>query len=392
VTTPPAPPLRAEVIEDPAALEGLARDWDALAVARARPLSAPAWLLAWWRAMAPPDARLRVLAVREGERLVGLAPYLTAREGRLVRYRPLGGESMGIRNTPLAERGMEIPVARAFAAAFARLAPRPDVIHLDQIDLASPWPLLLSRAWPGLFPPRRERVRTASAPTLHLEAPSYEEWLATKSSNFRQRLRRDARKLAERGAVTAMASTPEDLERALEDFQRLHGARWGVESPLAGEAGHRMMLEAGRALLPTQRFRVWTITAEGATITVQIFIAAGGEVTYWNGGWDPEWSALSPAMLGICAGVEDAFARGERRIDFGEGEHHYKTRLADRDEEIAWVRLMPRDLRYPRTVLLTAPPRARRIARAGIERLPAPLRARVERALGRVVRPPAEDE
>jgi CelD/BcsL family acetyltransferase involved in cellulose biosynthesis len=379
----PAPALQVRVIDDPTALEGLAGDWDALAVACARPLSAPAWLLAWWRAMAPPGALLRALAVHEGERLVGLAPFMAVHDGGLVAYRPLGGEDMGIRNTPLAEPGMEIPVARALAAALARSAPRPDVVHLDQVDVTSPWPLLLSRAWPGLFPPRRERLRTASAPTLHLEAPSYEEWLAAKSSNFRQRLRRDARKLAERGAVTAMVATPEELERALEDFQRLHGGRWGEESPLAGEAGHRMMLEAGRALLPEERFRVWTITAEGATITVQIFIAAGGEVTYWNGGWDPEWSSLSPAMLGICAGVEDAFARGERRIDFGEGEHHYKTRLADRDEEIAWIRLFPRDLRYPRVALLTAPARGRRAARAALDRLPAPVRARAERALDR---------
>jgi CelD/BcsL family acetyltransferase involved in cellulose biosynthesis len=388
----PAPPLRVQVVEDPGALGALAADWDALAVVCGRPLSAPAWLLAWWRAMAPEGALARVIAVRDGERLVGLAPFMAVREGGLVRYRPLGGEDMGIRNTPLALPGLEVPVARVMAATLARVAPRPAAVHLDQVDVRSRWPLLLTRAWPGLFPPRRECVRTASAPTLHLEAPSYEEWLAGKSSNFRQRLRRDTRKLAERGAVTTMASTPGELERALEDFQRLHGARWGEESPLAGEAGNRLMLEAGRELLPQERFRVWTIAVDGAPITVQIFIAAGGEVTYWNGGWDPEWSSLSPAMIGICAGVEDAFARGERRIDFGEGEHHYKTRLADRDEEIAWVRLMPRDLRYPRTALLTAAPRARRIARAGIERLPAPLRRRVERALGRQERAPAEDE
>jgi CelD/BcsL family acetyltransferase involved in cellulose biosynthesis len=151
-----------------------------------------------------------------------------------------------------------------------------------------------------------------------------------------------------------------------------------------------MMLEAGRELLPSERFRVWTITADGAPVTVQIFIAAGGEVTYWNGGWDPEWSALSPAMIGICAGVEDAFARGERRVDFGEGEHHYKTRLADGDDEIAWFVLYPRGPGYPRTLVVTAPARAKGLARSALARLPEPVRERVGRLRGRGEEPPSE--
>jgi CelD/BcsL family acetyltransferase involved in cellulose biosynthesis len=375
--------LRAEVIEDLPVLERMAPAWDALAVARARPLAAPGWLLAWWRALAPVDAVLRTVAVWDGPELVGLAPYMARHEGGLAQYRPLGSEDMGIRNEPLVVAGRELPVARAIAAALAGARPAPGAVHLSQIDVDSPWPLMLARAWPGLFTPRRERVREAPAPTLHLGAASYEDWLASKSSNFRQRLRRDQRKLAERGARTGMARSPEELTDALDAFHRLHAARWGDESPLAGPAGHRMMLDAGRALLPGERFRVWSIVLDGTYLTVQIFVAAGGEVTYWNGGWDPEWSSFSPAILGIAAGLEDAFARGERRVDFGEGEHHYKTRFADRDEPIAWTRILPRDRRYPRTLLVTAPARAKRAARAGVAHLPAPVRERLERARGR---------
>ena len=383
--------LRAEVIEDLAALEALTPEWDALAVASSRPLSAPGWLLAWWRSLAPAEAALRVVVVRDaGGALVGLAPYFVVREGGLTHYRPLGSEDMGIRNVPLAAEGRELPVARAVTAALAGASPRPSVVHLSQADIDSPWPLLLTRAWPGLFAPRRERVREASAPTLHLEAASYEEWLAGKSSNFRQRLRRDTRKLEEKGARTWMARTPAELDEALAVFHRLHGARWGDESPLAAEAGNRMMLDAGHALLASERFRAWTIAVEDTPITVQIFVAAGDEVTYWNGGWDPEWSSFSPAMIGICAGLEDAFARGESRIDFGEGEHHYKTRLADRDEPIAWTRILPRDIRYPRTLVATAPARARHAARGILGHLPAPVRERVERLARRGE--PAEDD
>ena len=369
--------LSTRIATSPAEAEALAEGWDALAVAAGRPLSAPAWQMAWWRTMAPPGAELRVIAVEDGERLAGLAPYMVVRRTGLAHYLPLGGPDMGVRNVPLAEPGRELVVARAVAAALAACTPRPAIVSLDQIDAGSPWPMLLRRAWPGAVPPRVERVRSAPAPTLHLDAASYEDWLASKSSNFRQRLRRDARKLAEAGARTTLVTTAAGLEQALDHFRRLHGDRWGDSTPLADEAGHRMMLDAGLALLPSGRFRVWVIDIEGAPVTVQIFVAAGGEVTYWNGGWDPEYSSLSPAMLGICAGIEDAFARGERRVDFGEGDHHYKTRLADHDEDIEWVRLHPRTLGYGRNLLVTAPPRLRALARSALARLPEPVARRL---------------
>jgi len=369
--------LATRIATSPLEAEALAEAWDALAVTAGRPLSAPAWQLAWWRTMAPDGAELRVVAVEDAGRLVGLAPYMVVRRSGLAHYMPLGSPDMGVRNTPLAEPGRELEVARALAAALAACTPRPSVVSLDQIDTGSPWPMLLRRAWPGLVPPRVERVRSAPAPTLHLTAASYEDWLGAKSSNFRQRLRRDGRKLTEAGARTRLVSTPAELEQALDHFRRLHGDRWGDSTPLADEAGHRMMLDAGLALLPSGRFRVWVIDIDDAPVTVQIFVAAGGEVTYWNGGWDPEYSSLSPAMLGICAGIEDAFARGERRVDFGEGDHHYKTRLADHDEDIEWVRLHPRGPRYGVTLLVTAPPRLRALARSALGRLPEPVARRL---------------
>ena len=379
--------LRARTVTAIDEIDVLRETWDDLAVAAGRPLSAPAWQLAWWRAMAPAGADLRVIVVEDADRLVGIAAFAVVRWRSLAQYLPLGGPDMGVRNSPLAQPGHELPVARALATELARSSPPPAVLALDQIDVGSPWPMLLRRAWPGVVPPRLVRSRTASAPTLHLDATSYDAWLASKSANFRQRLRRDSRKLSERGAVTSLATTPAELERALDHFRRLHGDRWGDATALTADAGHRMMLEAGLELLPIGRFRVWTIAIGDAPVTVQVFVAAGGEVTYWNGGWDPEFSSLSPAMLGICAGIEDAFARGERRIDFGEGGHHYTTRLADHDEDIEWVRLYPRTRAYGATLLATAPERARSVARNTVERLPDAVGDRL-RGLRRRATPP----
>jgi hypothetical protein len=47
------------------------------------------------------------------------------------------------------------------------------------------------------------------------------------------------------------------------------------------------MLEAASVDLVTDlRLRLWTLELSGTTISAQIFLAGGGEVSYWLGGFD----------------------------------------------------------------------------------------------------------
>lgn len=142
------------------------------------------------------------------------------------------------------------------------------------------------------------------------------------------------------------------------------------------------MLDAGRRLVGSGRFRAVVIETNDLVVSVQLFVAAGGEVAYWNGGWDPEWAPLSPAIQGIVAGIEDAMRRGDRRIDFGQGDHHYKRRLADGDAPISWAVLSPPGV-VGRAVRVGAAARrvgggARRAARDAVARLT----SRVQRGPG----------
>ena len=57
----------------------------------------------------------------------------------------------------------------------------------------------------------------------------------------------------------------------------------------------------------------------------------------WNGAWEPDWSQVRPMMGLFYRAIEDCFALGDRRLDFGEGEQHYKLRLADQQDPVAWA-------------------------------------------------------
>src|SRR5439155_23752397 len=66
--------LATAVVRDAAAIEQLAPEWWVLwrRIPSGSPCQSPAWLIPWWRAFAP--GILFVITVREGGRLVGLAP------------------------------------------------------------------------------------------------------------------------------------------------------------------------------------------------------------------------------------------------------------------------------------------------------------------------------
>jgi CelD/BcsL family acetyltransferase involved in cellulose biosynthesis len=350
--------LSSELISDLRSLEALQSEWDALAVACALPLMAPGWVMPWWRHVAPANAEPRSIAVRDGGELIGLAPFYVARERRhRIDYR-LPGIELAARLSPLATAGREWDVAAAAAQLLADCQPRPDAIALEGMPVTSPWPAALRDHWPGVRRPVVRQYLVQGAPTLSLGQPSYEEWLASKSSNFRSQMRRLRRQFAAAGGV-ARISTGETARSDIDAFMRLHAGRWegrGNSGIVAvGDRLSGMLAMVAGTHPDSSRLRLWMLEIENEPISAQLFMAAGGEVAYVNGGWDERFARLKPAMLGILHAIEDAFARGERRMDLGGGEQSYKQRFADGNDPVAWTILMLPGRRLPLTHIRTTP-------------------------------------
>jgi CelD/BcsL family acetyltransferase involved in cellulose biosynthesis len=333
-------PIDSELVRDFAGLARYTADWDALAVATSQPYCAPGWMTAWWRHAAPSGAELRVVAVRDGDGLAGVAPfYAERRRGGTVWLRPLGAGTAA-RLGPVARPGRELEVARAAAEALATARPAAAAVGFDELPGGHGWPELLGDAWPG----GRAAVRRhpfVPAPVLDLAAPGYDEWLASKSSNFRQQLRRARRQLEARGASFRVATAGEELLADLRAFARLHTARWsgrGGSSSLA--EGVEEMLAGAAELLPEGRMRIYSIDVDGEPISSQVFVAAGDELSYWNGGFDESFARERPAIQALAFAVEDGFRQGFRRVDLGPGEQDYKYRLASGDEPLELVRVV----------------------------------------------------
>jgi CelD/BcsL family acetyltransferase involved in cellulose biosynthesis len=315
--------IRAETVTELARLEQLAPQWDELAVSASLPYCAPGWLLPWWGEAAPAGARLHAVACLDGERLVALAP-LVLRGSELL---PLGVGAT-TRVEPIAERGREREAAEAIARSLAPAR----VLRLPGVPESSPWPELLAEAT-GAWLHEEERM---PAPVVELE-DTFDAWLATRSSRMRNHLRRYARLLDEREARVELAAR----DGAVHDFAELHRARWAgrggsgvldanVERAVAGSAGR----------LPPERFRLYTVAAGGRAVAASLFVAAGGESSSWLGGFDERWRDISPQLLLGVEAIRDAYARGERRVDFGAGASEYKQRLATSEETLRWMAIV----------------------------------------------------
>ena len=375
--------LAGEVLDSTERLGAHVDAWDALAVERGLPFCAPPWMLAWWRHVPGPRAVLRAVAVRDGDELVAIAPfYADRRPGRPTRYRLLGA-STSHRVEPLVKPGREQEAAGAIASALAGVEPTADVIYFESVDAGSRWPARLAEAWPEGRRPLTLREWSGPAPTASLDGLTFDTWMKQKSRNFRSQAGRMRRRLEARGARFAVASTEQELERGLAAFARLHYARWQDRggSVALDASVERTLAEAGRALLHSGRFRLVSIEAEGKTISAHIFVAAGGEVSYWNGGFDEEWAADQPSMRALVVAIEDAFERSDRRLDLGGGVEPYKYRLADDEDLLETALVVPRRRRYPLVKLQLAPHRLRHeVAR----RLSDETRARVRNELSRL--------
>lgn len=378
--------LTTELIDDPAGLERWSEAWDRLAVELSEPCSAPGWMLPWWRHAVPGRADLRSVVVHDGDELVGIAPYFV-QHGKLglSEYRIMGaGEAHRI--GPLAKPGREADVAAGIAETLAAASPRPASFLLEGIDSSSSWGESMRAAWPGSLRPRMRTMYEMEAPTLTMTGTTYEDWFASRSSNFRGQMRRKGRQLESRGGQIRLATTHDQAFADLEAMFRMHRERWsgrGLEGSLKhGTEEH--LREVVEQLLPEQRARLWTIEADGVPVCVQLFIVAGGELNYWGGGFEPDWEDLQPGQLTIRAAVEDSFQRGESRMDFGGGALRYKWRFSNGEHPVAWISLLPYNARYPLTRAQYLPKSARRAARSLFRRLPEPTVDRIRRMRGRV--------
>jgi CelD/BcsL family acetyltransferase involved in cellulose biosynthesis len=374
--------ISARTISNPDDIVSIEGEWDRLAVESRRPFCAPAWMMAWWTHAAPSDALLRVVVVEDGASIIGIAPLFAQRpRGAVVRYRFLSSPISKYLE-PLAVTGRERDVAEALAGVFSRLHPRPDLLVFEGVPVQSRWPSLLREHWPARVTPWERNAYITASPLIGLADSTFDEWWATRSGRWRKDLTRQRRHLRER-SVEFRLQRGHEAAHHVRDFAHLHRSRWAHRggSSVLTQGVDRMLVEVAERLATTDRFRLWTMDADSKSISSHLFVAAGGEVAYWLGGFDGEWAWCSPAIQVILEAVRHSWESGDQRFILGAGAQPYKYRFATSEELLHWSQIAPRGPRYALTRLVLAPSQVR-------ERLSGHLsenaRQKIRRAMSRI--------
>jgi CelD/BcsL family acetyltransferase involved in cellulose biosynthesis len=350
-------------VADLARLGPLESEWRDLAVGRGNGFLTPEWFGAWARHYGEEQAPFVPLLRGPDGELRGLLPLALPRSGH-PRVCRIAGANLGDRFHPVCDPAAEPEVAAAAGEALVA-APEPwSVISLDHVQTDEPWVQALGEATG-----RRLSMRTrVAAPLPLIDVASHESWdayLGTRSSNFRQQVRRFARRAARQAEVRIRRTErADDLDADMGTFFELHDKRFGERggSTLSAERARNFHLDFARGALEQKWLRLWFLELDGRPAAAWYGWRLGGRYSYYNSGFDPEFSALSPGLVLISAVIESAFEEGAGEFDFLLGEESYKYRFAERDRRVSDVTLA-RALPHPASAVTAAEYGARQAGR-----------------------------
>jgi CelD/BcsL family acetyltransferase involved in cellulose biosynthesis len=167
-------------------------------------------------------------------------------------------------------------------------------------------------------------ARLEPAPEFALSLPEdFDAYLRARSSGTRRKFNRLARFDA---AVREVE--PARHAATLERFVALHAARAeqkGERHPVVDGRLCRLLLALPAASTP--HLRLFELTAAGRTLGVTIRIDHGSTAYFYNAGFDPAASAMSPGIVLELASIRDAIESGLARFDLGPGDYRYKRDL-----------------------------------------------------------------
>lgn len=302
----------------------LRSEWSALAESRSSIFATWEWSDVWWRHFGG-GQKLLLHACRSADgRLVSVLPlYLwRARRPRVIRFLGHGpGDELG----PVHALGAEDVAARGLRVVLDML--RWDVFFGEQLPVEERWSALLGAStW-----------RWEASPILRIPRGGWDEYLASRSSNFRQQLARRRRALEGTGAVGFRLADETSLDRDLDTLFALHRVRWGSrQTDFADTRFHR---ELAHTALERGWLRLWLLELDGRPVAAWHGFQVGEVTSYYQAGRDPAYERFSVGFVLLAHTLRAAIEEGATEYRFGRGAEGFKYRFTREDPGLETVAL-----------------------------------------------------
>jgi CelD/BcsL family acetyltransferase involved in cellulose biosynthesis len=316
--------MRAELVTheigDGAALTELAPEWWDLwgRATAATPFQSPAWLIPWWCHFHPGE--LLVVAVRRGDRLVGLAPFYIEHGAGGRRILPLG-ISVSDYLDVLLDPEYRDAAARALVDHLACQEERWDAWDLDELA-----PEAAALALPSPSGCSEQVIEQSFCPVLTLRAGAQ-----TIADVITARKRRDTHlarnRAARRGEVRIEAAEARTARGFLDVLFRLHAARWqsrGEAGVLDDQVVQQFHRSAAAGLVEAGLLRLYLVRIGTEPAAVHYGFAYRGRAYSYLTGFDPKFTFESPGVIVLAHAIEQALAGAAHEFHFLRGREAYK--------------------------------------------------------------------
>ena len=291
----------------------------------------PWWMSAWHTVFAG-DAAPRIIQIRDGDTLVGVAPLLQTGDRLIL----AGDPDLFDYQDLVFVKGRESELTGAL------------LDHLDSANGTGPaWASLELPSVPADSPNAAavtaaaeergygvESEEIAVAPVADLPV-SWDEFLAGLTKKHRHELRRKIRRLEDAGEVRHVTVTgSEGLDTEMEEFLRLMCATNQDKADfLTPERRRFFHLLADRAAA-REALRLSFLEVDGTRMAACLMFDYAGVYMLYNSGYDPARSDLSVGLINKAFAIREAIELGRRRFDFLKGGERYKYRLGGLDRAI----------------------------------------------------------
>jgi CelD/BcsL family acetyltransferase involved in cellulose biosynthesis len=339
--------IAVELVDNGARFAALEGEWNEVVAASrlASVFVTHEWLNAWWTHLRG-SRRLAILAVRDQDELIGVAP-LSITHGRLPLWSRCEFLGTGLAGSDyldiVAKDGRETDVARAATRFMQANKPTLHLDHLPAHSLAARLVLpLVESGWTA------RQKRHGVCPLVALNDGSWEGFLGRLATSHRATVRRRLNGLARKFDLKFSEVTEDGQRRdTLNTLFAFHDARWGTRGGSTAFASRELRAfhhDATRRLLVAGWLRLYALRLNDDLAAVMYGFAFKRRFYFYQHGFDAKFHQHSVGRALVELSIKAAIAEGCTEFDMLYGDEAYKSFWATGKRDLDRIDLFPAHL------------------------------------------------
>jgi len=312
------------------------------------------WMHTWWEVYGQ-DYELHIVTVRNPLGvLVGIAPCKVSERGipgidkcRVLEFIGWGGDVTSEYLDIIARKGWETEVFHSIAEyIFGNNAwTKVDFHHFSSTSSS----LSVLKEYMEKQD-ESYRIELSSICPVVLLPESWEEFLSSKSVNFRKKSKEYRRtSLRDLGALLICCDSHSTLQEEMDTLIKLHLKRWGQSSRAFRTKKYvTFHRRVSRLFLEKNWLRLFFLKQDGKTLAGIYCFHHDNKYYYYQSGWDPEYSKNRLGMVLLNEVLKEAIREKAGEFDLLTGEEAYKYRWAQYTKQT--VRLSCGDYRFGKAI------------------------------------------